>query len=80
MTEQSWLQILVEMVKSGGMMALWGVLGFQFLSVVKASIGWVFSIFIVRSICGTLANIFKWCLERDASQLEKLLAQATEKK
>lgn len=72
MDEHETIKILAELVKTGGQFAIWGLLGFQLLAVVKSSLSWIFGIFIVQSIVGAVKEIFKFTIERDLRDIKKM--------
>lgn len=69
MTSKEWLEILLQLVKESGSLAIWGLLVFQLLEVIKASVGWIFVLWSVKIVTGTIVGVLKWAIERDVVKL-----------
>ena len=71
MSEKEWLELLLPLLKESGTTVIHAILAFQFMAVLKASLGWIFGLWMVKIVTSTISSLIKWSIERDVDSISQ---------
>ena len=72
------LDALVEIIKTGGLMALWGISIWLIIGLVKLVVFCLAVYFIIQMICNTISNNYKIHKELDSRRIHLLSSQVSQ--
>ena len=75
MNETELVKVLTQLLSQGGTLALWGLIAFQTLSIIKSSIIWIFAFSTVKCLTGAISSLIKWGIENDLRTIQEKVSK-----